>query len=138
MVQEVDQEKLCQRHFNSGILWFSLSWAIKLWFRKFFQLYVYKHKLTSNILEVKNNSISDVTNDASGSILADAEGDSSTSNTSSTPKFNNKRKWDDEHWIPRLIDNNNASKKLSQFKDMRFYSRKQKRKACLKWNSARQ
>ena len=114
MVQEVDQEKLCQRHFNSGILWFSLSWAIKLWFRKFFQLYVYKHKLTSNILEVKNNSISDVTNDASGSILADAEGDSSTSNTSSTPKFNNKRKWDDEHWVPRLIDNNNASKKLSQ------------------------
>ena len=40
-------------------------------------------------LEVQNNSASDVTNDASGSILADAEGDSSTPNISFTPKFNN-------------------------------------------------
>ena len=36
-------------------------------------------------LEAENNSVSDVTNDASGSILADVAGDSSTPNTSSTP-----------------------------------------------------
>ena len=47
-------------------------------------------------LEVENNS---VTNDASGSILADVEGDSST------PKFNNKREGDDENCVLRLIDN---------------------------------
>ena len=48
-------------------------------------------------LEAENNSVSDVTNDATSSILADLEGDSQTPNTSSTPKFNNKRKEDDEN-----------------------------------------
>ena len=43
-------------------------------------------------LEVENNSVGNVTNDASGSILDDVEGNSSTPNTSSTPKFNNKRR----------------------------------------------
>ena len=56
-------------------------------------------------LEVENNSVSDVTNDASGSILAYVEGDSSTPNTSSTPIFNNKRKGDYTNCVPRLIDN---------------------------------
>ena len=55
-------------------------------------------------LEVENNSVSDVANDASGSILADVEGNSSTPNTSSTPKFNNIRKGDYENCVPRLID----------------------------------
>ena len=57
-------------------------------------------------LEVENNNVSDVTNDVNGSILADSEGDSSTSNTSTTPRFNNKRKGDYENCVPRLIDNN--------------------------------
>ena len=43
-------------------------------------------------LEVENDSVGNVTNDASGSILDDVEGNSSTPNTSSTPKFNNKRR----------------------------------------------
>ena len=91
-------------------------------------------------LEVENNSVSDVTNDVSGSILADVEGDSSTSNTSSTPKFNNKRKGDDENCVPSLIDNKrrHLEKDCHNLKKMRLYSRKQKRKACLKWNSVRQ
>ena len=53
-------------------------------------------------LEVENDSVSDVTNDVSGSILADVEGGSSTSNTLSTPRFNNKRKGDDENCVHRL------------------------------------
>ena len=67
-------------------------------------------------LEVENNSVSDVTNDFRGSILADVEGDSSTSNTSSTPRFNNKRKGDDENCVPSLIDNKrrHLEKRLSQ------------------------
>ena len=52
-------------------------------------------------LEVENNSVSDVTNDFRGSILADVEGDSSTSNTSSTLRFNNERKGDDENCVPK-------------------------------------
>ena len=48
-------------------------------------------------LEAENDSVSDVTNDATGSTLTDLEGDSQTSNASSTPKFNNKRKGDDEN-----------------------------------------
>ena len=55
-------------------------------------------------MEVENNCVGDDTNDVSGSILADVEGNSSTSNTSSTPRFNNKRKGDDENCVPRLID----------------------------------
>ena len=67
-------------------------------------------------MEVENSSVSDVTNDVSGSILADVEGNSSTSNTSSTPRFNNKRKGDDENCVPRLIDSKrrHLEKKLSQ------------------------
>ena len=53
-------------------------------------------------LEVENNSVSNATNDVSGSILADVEGGSSTSNTLSTPRFNNKKKGDDENCVPRL------------------------------------
>ena len=67
-------------------------------------------------LEVENNSVSYVTNGASGSILVDIEGDSSTPNTSSTPKFNNKGKGHDENCVPRLIDNKrwHLEKRLSQ------------------------
>ena len=75
-------------------------------------------------LEVENNSVSDVTNDFRGSILADVEGDSSTSNTSSTPRFNNKRKGDDENCVPSLIDNKrrHLEKRLSQSqKDETFF-----------------
>ena len=54
-------------------------------------------------LEVENNRIGDVTNDASGSILADVDGDSSTPNISSTTKFDNKRKGDHENCVSRLI-----------------------------------
>ena len=48
--------------------------------------------------------------------MADVEGDLSTPNTSSTPKFNNKRKGDDENCVPRLIDNKRRhfEKRLSQ------------------------
>ena len=48
--------------------------------------------------------------------MADVEGDSSTPNTSSTPKFNNNRKADDENCVPRLIDNKrrHLEKRLSQ------------------------
>ena len=67
-------------------------------------------------LEIENNSVSDITNDASGSILADVEGNSSTPNTSSTPIFNSKRKRDDENYVPRLINNKrrHLEKRLSQ------------------------
>ena len=67
-------------------------------------------------LEVENNSVSYVINDASSSILADAEGDSSTPNTSSIPKFNNKRKGDDGNCVPGLVDNKrrHLEKRLSQ------------------------
>ena len=54
--------------------------------------------------KVENNA-RDVTNDASGSILADIEGDSITLNTSSTQRFKNKRKEMDENCVPGLIDN---------------------------------
>ena len=53
------------------------------------------------------NSVNVVRNDGSGSILGDVEGNSSTPNTSSTPKFNNKRKRDDENFVPRLVVNKN-------------------------------
>ena len=56
-------------------------------------------------LEVENDSVCDVTNDGSGSILADVESDSSAPNIQSTRKFNNERKGDDENCFPRLIDN---------------------------------
>ena len=56
-------------------------------------------------LEVENDSVCDVTNDGSGSILADVESDSSALNIQSTRKFNNERKGDDENCFPRLIDN---------------------------------
>ena len=36
--------------------------------------------------------------------MADVEGDSSKSSTSSTPRFNHKRKADDENCVSRLID----------------------------------
>ena len=67
-------------------------------------------------LEVENDSVSDVTNDVSGSILTDIEGDSSTSNTSSRPRFKNKRKGDDENCVPRLMDDKrrHLEKVLSQ------------------------
>ena len=67
-------------------------------------------------LEVENNCVGDDTNDVSGSILADVERNSSTSNTSYTPRFNNKRKGDDENCVPRLIDSKrrHLEKKLSQ------------------------
>ena len=91
-------------------------------------------------LEVEDNSFSDVTNDASGSILADVEGNSSTPNTLSTPKFTNKRKGDDENCVCGLISKKAGilRKDCHSLKEMRSYSRKQKRKACLKWNSVRQ
>ena len=62
------------------------------------------------------NSVNVVRNDGSGSILGDVEGNSSTPNTSSTPKFNNKRKRDDENSVPRLVVNKNRhlEKRLSQ------------------------
>ena len=56
-------------------------------------------------LEVENDSVCDVTNDGSGSILADVESDSSAPNIQSTRKFNNERKGDDENCFRRLIDN---------------------------------
>ena len=56
-------------------------------------------------LEVENNSVSDVTSDVSGNIFADVEGDSSTPNTSTTLKCNNKSNREDENCVPRLIDN---------------------------------
>ena len=89
-------------------------------------------------LEKKNNTVSDVTNDASGSILADVEGDSPTPNISSTPKFSNKKKGDDENFVPRLIDNKgrHLEKRLSRSKSDEM-SRKQKGRACLKWNSVK-
>ena len=67
-------------------------------------------------LEVENNCVGDDTNDVSGSILADVERNSSTSNTSYTPRFNNKRKGDDENCVPRLKDNKrrHLGKRLSQ------------------------
>ena len=67
-------------------------------------------------MEVENNIVSNVTNDATGSIFADVEGDSSTPNTSSTPTFNNKRKGDDINCVPRLTDNKrrHLEKRLSQ------------------------
>ena len=91
-------------------------------------------------LEVENDSVSDVSNDGSGSISADVESDSSAPNISSTRKFNNKRKGDDENCVPRLIDNKHRHlrKYCHSLKEMRFYSRKQKRKTSLKWNSFRQ
>ena len=48
--------------------------------------------------------------------MGDVEGNSSTPNTSSTPKFNNKRKRDDENSVPRLVVNKNRhlEKRLSQ------------------------
>ena len=67
-------------------------------------------------MEIENNSVNVVRNDASGSILGDVEGNSSTPNTSSTPKFNNKRKRDDENSVPRIIVNKNRhlKKRLPQ------------------------
>ena len=66
-------------------------------------------------LEVENNNVSDA-NDVSGSILTDVDGDASTSNTSSRPRFKNKRKGDDENCVPRLIDNKcgHLERRLSQ------------------------
>ena len=91
-------------------------------------------------LEVENDSVSDVSNDGSGSISADVESDSSAPNISSTRKFNNKRKGDDENCVPRLIDNKHRhlGKYCHSLKEMRIYSRKQKSKTSLKWNSFRQ
>ena len=66
-------------------------------------------------LEIENNSVSDLTNDASCSILTDVDSNLSKPNTSSTPEFN-KRKGEDGNCVPRLKDSKHRhlEKRLSK------------------------
>ena len=89
MVEEVGQEKLRSNHSNL----FSGSTSVK---PLKFGLESSCSSISTNMnspatyFKVENN-VRDATNDASGSILADIEGDSITPNTSSTPRFKKER-----------------------------------------------
>ena len=89
MVEEVGQEKLRSNHSNL----FSGSTSVK---PLKFGLESSCSSISTNMnspatyFKVENN-VRDATNDASGSILADIEGDSITPKTSSTPRFKKER-----------------------------------------------